>query len=109
MASAPLIPRHYVIMEVKQNLVAGDRQKNLERFNLPHFRKVACVVMGEPPAVFKQRAQEKILKDKQEKSDITWKQQQNEKKRKRDMEKAQKEREAVDAKRKAELAKNSRK
>merc|ERR1712083_1267397 len=61
---APLVPRNYVVMEVKQNLVAADRTANLQRFNLAHFRKVAYVVMGEPDTDFKLRVHEKLLVDK---------------------------------------------
>merc|ERR1712113_86021 len=41
---APLYPRHYVLMEVKQNLTASDRKQNLKRFNFTQFKRVAAVV-----------------------------------------------------------------
>merc|ERR1711972_726122 len=59
---APLAPRHYILMEVKQNLIAADRKENLKRFNLPHFKKIATVVMGEPPADHKVKVHAQFLK-----------------------------------------------
>merc|ERR1712083_404287 len=92
LASAPLVPRNYVFMEVKQNLVAGDRAENLKRFNLPHFKKVASVVMGAPPAEFIDKVHSKLLETKQRKADETWRQIKQEKDRKKQVAKAQKER-----------------
>merc|ERR1712187_218479 len=69
---APLTPRHYVVMEVKQNLVAADRSANLQRFNLPHFKRIAHVVMGEPKADFKERVHQRILEGKQLENDDAW-------------------------------------
>merc|ERR1712226_600906 len=74
MAVAPLVPRHYVVMEVKQNLVATDRSANLKRFNLPHFKRVAQVVMGEPKKDFKEKTHAKLLQEKQLQEDEAWKQ-----------------------------------
>merc|ERR1712194_359540 len=91
MAMAPLIPRHYVVMEVKQNLVAEDRKSNLQRFNLPHFKKTAKVMMGEPSKEYKDKVYAQMLEDKQTKSDRDWKQQKLEKERKKAIAKRQKE------------------
>merc|ERR1711879_208884 len=41
---APLVPRHYVVMEVKGNLTPAGRKENLDRFSFPHFKKVATIV-----------------------------------------------------------------
>merc|ERR1711972_166053 len=88
---APLYPRHYVIMEVKQNLTASDRKINLKRFNLPHFKKIAAVVMGEPNAEYKSKVHEKLLQDKQRKLDTEHKQKLLAKERKKAEKKKQKE------------------
>jgi len=66
---ASVVPRNYVVMEVKQNLVSVDRKTNLRRFPGHSFKRVAKVVMGEPTATFKGLVKDKLLKDKQGKSD----------------------------------------
>merc|ERR1712048_371039 len=66
---APLVPRHYVVMEVKQNLAETDRLANLKKFSSRHFKKVAHVVMGEPSAAHKELVHDKLLKAKQLKLD----------------------------------------
>merc|ERR1711953_1304263 len=71
-AVAPVQNRDYVVMELKGNLVEEDRQKLLERF--PNsFKKIACVVVGEPSADFKRHTQDIMLKEKQEKADAQFK------------------------------------
>merc|ERR1712217_1021250 len=120
LAIAPLIPRHYVIMEVKQNLVAADRKELLKRFRQPHFKRVAKVVMGEPAADYKKKVHAQLLEEKQKKSDADWnrkkaeqarrielakKKAEAEEKRKVAMEEARKRKEAADAKRKELLEK----
>eukprot|EP00445_Apocalathium_hangoei_P003268 CAMPEP_0203849332 /NCGR_PEP_ID=MMETSP0359-20131031/6129_1 /ASSEMBLY_ACC=CAM_ASM_000338 /TAXON_ID=268821 /ORGANISM="Scrippsiella Hangoei, Strain SHTV-5" /LENGTH=820 /DNA_ID=CAMNT_0050765079 /DNA_START=89 /DNA_END=2551 /DNA_ORIENTATION=+ len=87
---AGIMPRNYVVMEVKSNLVGADRQETLKRFSLPHFKKVAAVIMGTPPAEFKKVQQERILKDKQVKAETAWKMANMEKKRAKDKVKQQK-------------------
>merc|ERR1712203_270098 len=69
---APLTPRHYVVMEVKQNLVSADRIANLQRFNLPHFKRIAHVVMGQPKGDFKERVHKRLLESKQLENDDAW-------------------------------------
>merc|ERR1712238_200840 len=69
---APLTPRHYVVMEVKQNLVSADRSTNLQRFNLPHFKRIAHVVMGDPKKDFKERVHQKLLDNKQVENNEAW-------------------------------------
>merc|ERR1719188_2943039 len=63
-AVAPALDRNYVVMEVKGNLLAEERKKVLERF--PGFKKVAQVVVGEPPEEYKQELQAQILAEKTE-------------------------------------------
>merc|ERR1712151_1161895 len=91
MMIAPLVPRHYVVMEVKQNLVTADRKALLKRFNMPHFNKIAKDMMGEPKDDYKERVHVRVLKDKQQKSDADWRRQKAEKARKREAAKREKE------------------
>merc|ERR1712187_492524 len=119
MTVAPLVPRHYIVMEVKGNLVAADRAENLKTFSASHFKRVAQVVMGEPPNEFKEKVHEQVLKDKQLKSDAAWrrkkaeqerrkmlkqKAKEQEEKKKAAMEEMKKRREAAEAKRKEMIA-----
>lgn len=92
-AIAPTVPRNYVIMEVKSNLIADERAEVLKRFNLPKFKKTAMVVMGEPGADFKKKSRDRLLQEKQLKADNEWK-----------VKKAQKEQQKALAKRQKELA-----
>merc|ERR1712232_979237 len=55
-------PRPYVVMEVKSNLMKTERETLMKRFSRIRFKRVAHVVMGEPPASFKDRTQEALLK-----------------------------------------------
>merc|ERR1712194_761916 len=78
-------------MEVKDNLVAEDRKVNLQRFNMPHFKKIAKVMMGEPANDYKEKVYAQMLVDKQAKSDKEFKQAKIEKQRKKAIAKRQKE------------------
>lgn len=78
---APLVPRHYVIMEVKSNLLAAERKEILERFNSAQYKKVAYVMMGEPNDEFKKAQQEQMLSEKQEKAALEWRLKRQEKER----------------------------
>merc|ERR1712185_282438 len=89
-------------MEVKSNLVAEDRAVTLRKFGAACFKKVAHVVMGDPSEDFSTKARTKILKDKQAKSDATWKAQKLDEKRKKEVAKKQK---ALAKMREAEAAK----
>merc|ERR1712187_1027527 len=104
---ASVVPRNYVVMEVKQNLVQADRKENLKRFNTPNFKKIAHVVMGEPSAAYKKLVQQKLLEEKQAKADAEWKVKKLEKERKKQIDKRQKQfaemqKKALEAKQKAE-------
>merc|ERR1712113_1369857 len=85
-AVTPVVPRNYVVMEVKSNLIEAERKQVLQRFCLPMFKKVAHVVMGEPGEDFKKLQLEKFRQEKQEKADIAWRAKKAEEKRKKDME-----------------------
>jgi hypothetical protein len=66
---APLVPRNYVIMEVRSNLLKNERKELLRRFGGPRFRRVAQVFMGEPPEKHKVRVRGQLLKEKQARLD----------------------------------------
>eukprot|EP00449_Zooxanthella_nutricula_P026642 CAMPEP_0198529256 /NCGR_PEP_ID=MMETSP1462-20131121/25646_1 /TAXON_ID=1333877 /ORGANISM="Brandtodinium nutriculum, Strain RCC3387" /LENGTH=808 /DNA_ID=CAMNT_0044259097 /DNA_START=1 /DNA_END=2423 /DNA_ORIENTATION=+ len=87
---APVQPRHFVVMEVKSNLVKQERTELLSRWAVPGFRKVALVLMADPPADFRKRSQELALKTKQDAADVEFKAKQEEEKRKKALEKRQK-------------------
>lgn len=95
-AIAPCMPRNYLVMEVKSNLIADERKECLKKFNYPCYKKVAHVVMGKPNAEFKEMVHSKILKEKQTKADNTWKAEA----KKREIEKKRRE---AEKKRKAEI------
>eukprot|EP00434_Breviolum_minutum_P044199 symbB.v1.2.039448.t1/scaffold6570.1/size16995/3 len=78
-AVAPTQPRHYVVMEVKSNLVKEERSQLLKRFTENYFKTVAQVVMGEPPADFKEKVHKSLLAEKQEKVTQEWKRRKMEK------------------------------
>eukprot|EP00448_Togula_jolla_P040740 CAMPEP_0170645310 /NCGR_PEP_ID=MMETSP0224-20130122/43002_1 /TAXON_ID=285029 /ORGANISM="Togula jolla, Strain CCCM 725" /LENGTH=915 /DNA_ID=CAMNT_0010976499 /DNA_START=64 /DNA_END=2812 /DNA_ORIENTATION=- len=108
-----VVPRNYVVMEVKENLCLADRKENLKRFSHPDYRKVALVVMGEPDGDFKKLSQEKLLQAKKVKADLEWRQQKLEKERKKQLAKRLKEAElkrkqALEAKAKAEEEKKKK-
>merc|ERR1712194_978651 len=65
---APMQQRNYVVMEVRDNLLKSEREELVKRFDRPHFKKVAKVLLGEPDKAFKQKTNELLLKDKQEAS-----------------------------------------
>eukprot|EP00927_Polykrikos_kofoidii_P012524 TRINITY_DN153_c0_g2_i1.p1 TRINITY_DN153_c0_g2~~TRINITY_DN153_c0_g2_i1.p1 ORF type:complete len:938 (+),score=215.02 TRINITY_DN153_c0_g2_i1:58-2814(+) len=107
------VPRNYVVMEVKQNLVRSDRVENLKRFPKAIFQRSARIVMGEPSSKFKNLVKTKFLKEKQEKANVEWRLKKLEKERhrlieKRKQEVADKQRQvAEEAKRMAEEAKKA--
>eukprot|EP00931_Biecheleriopsis_adriatica_P085223 TRINITY_DN5953_c0_g1_i1.p1 TRINITY_DN5953_c0_g1~~TRINITY_DN5953_c0_g1_i1.p1 ORF type:complete len:943 (-),score=265.24 TRINITY_DN5953_c0_g1_i1:43-2871(-) len=85
---APLQKRHYVVMEVRGNLLQEDRRRMAERW--AGFKRIAMVVVGNPPSSFKQSSQELMLKMKQESSDATFRTQMLQQKQKREIERRQK-------------------
>lgn len=90
-AVAPVVPRNYLIMEVKSNLVAAERKETLKKFNYPCYKKVARVIMGEPTTEFKATVHTKLLKEKQRKADNAWNAKKAEAARKKAQAKQQKE------------------
>merc|ERR1711920_1201904 len=91
MGIAPLQGRNYVVMEVKGNLVKDERRPLLDRFTASTFKKIAHVVVGEPPVEFKKYSQKLMLQQKQEASDKQFAAKKLEEKRKKLVEKKQKE------------------
>uniref|UniRef100_A0A7S2LEP9 SPRY domain-containing protein n=1 Tax=Zooxanthella nutricula TaxID=1333877 RepID=A0A7S2LEP9_9DINO len=69
MRFAPLMPRDFLVMEVRGNLLKADREAALKNFVAPAFKKVAVVMIGEPGDDFKRRTQQLVLKGKQDKLD----------------------------------------
>mmetsp|Transcript_115359 Transcript_115359/g.182267 ORF Transcript_115359/g.182267 Transcript_115359/m.182267 type:complete len:959 (+) Transcript_115359:47-2923(+) len=65
-------PRPYVVMEVKSNLLKDERESLIKRFTRNCYKRVAQVVIGEPPAEFKDRTREALLKEKQDKLESEW-------------------------------------
>merc|ERR1712194_945725 len=82
--------RHYVVMEVKGNLLKAERNELREQFVARGFKTVAQTLMGEPPVEFKRKSQEMILAAKQEASDAEFQKKLEETKRQRQLEKRQK-------------------
>lgn len=66
---APLLPRNYVIMEVRGNLLEPERKAILDNFPSQQFNRVVHVAVGEPPASFQAYVHGMILKDKQAKAE----------------------------------------
>eukprot|EP00930_Biecheleria_cincta_P087647 TRINITY_DN7687_c0_g1_i1.p1 TRINITY_DN7687_c0_g1~~TRINITY_DN7687_c0_g1_i1.p1 ORF type:complete len:1093 (+),score=298.96 TRINITY_DN7687_c0_g1_i1:83-3361(+) len=65
---APVAPRNFVVMEVQKNLLPDERRKSLANFDPADFKRIAVVVMGEPPADFKAKVQEELLAEKKQKA-----------------------------------------
>merc|ERR1712232_1448802 len=65
-------PRPYVVMEVKSNLLKDERHSLLKRFTRNSYKRVAHVIMGEPPEDFKAKTHEIMLKEKQDKLEGEW-------------------------------------
>eukprot|EP00930_Biecheleria_cincta_P069924 TRINITY_DN575_c0_g1_i1.p1 TRINITY_DN575_c0_g1~~TRINITY_DN575_c0_g1_i1.p1 ORF type:complete len:897 (-),score=279.03 TRINITY_DN575_c0_g1_i1:219-2840(-) len=82
-AVAPVLPRSYVVPELKSNLISGDREKALKHFMASDFERKAVVIMGEPSAASKQHVQDLLLAQKQEKVQAEKKKKAQEEERKR--------------------------
>lgn len=109
---ASIVPRNYVVMEVKQNLVPEERIALAKRFPKSLFKRVARVVMGEPPADFKAKVKSKLLKQKGIQAEVEYRAKKADKERKKLADKKTKEIEEKKAafevaKKKAEDAKKA--
>mmetsp|Transcript_46372 Transcript_46372/g.83697 ORF Transcript_46372/g.83697 Transcript_46372/m.83697 type:complete len:432 (+) Transcript_46372:77-1372(+) len=96
-AVAPTIPRNYVVMEIKSALVAEERAELLKNFTADKFKKTAMVVMGKPNDQFIEKTHERLLAEKQAKSNADWQ-----------IKKAEKQRQKEVARRQKELEKNQK-
>merc|ERR1712039_691556 len=96
----PHIPRNYVIMEVKANLIKEARAELLDRFSAPHFKTVATVVMGNPSDEYKEKKLSKVLEEKQAKANTEWKAKKAEEERKKQV--ALRQKQLADMRKKAE-------
>lgn len=71
--AAPLVPRNYLVMEVKENLLKTARMDALRRFRSTNYKRIAKVVVGSPDAKWQEKRFSKLLKVKQAKLDAEWK------------------------------------
>mmetsp|Transcript_69923 Transcript_69923/g.167840 ORF Transcript_69923/g.167840 Transcript_69923/m.167840 type:complete len:806 (+) Transcript_69923:48-2465(+) len=75
--------RSYLLLGVKSGLATEDRKTMLAKFNRPHFRRVAKVMMGEPAKEYKEVVQALLLADKKAKAEQERKKKQAEEDQKR--------------------------
>merc|ERR1712194_231655 len=113
-ASTSVQSRNVIMMGVRGNLLKEDRMAALKRFRLPHCRKVARIMMGEPDAAFKAEILKTLLALKQTKSDQAFKVKKEELKKQREidakqrlLEKARKKTEKLQKKQAAALQKKA--
>merc|ERR1712087_475382 len=104
-----MFPRNYCVMEVKGNLLNAERTEWLKRFKGPEFKKVACVVMGNPPAKYSEAYHADLLKEKQGKLDEEWKKRKADRERKKQVAERQKKLQEARAKRAAEIEEKKKK
>merc|ERR1711920_206145 len=100
---AAVVPRHGVIMEVLDNLMADTRKASLKRFGAPHFKQIAHVAMGAPTKEFKEGVHAELLKREQAAADLEWRRKKNLQEQKKQAAKKKKEQQEAAAKRKKEL------
>lgn len=87
-AVASIQARNYVVMEIRGNLMKEERLENVPKWY--GFKRVAMVLVGEPPPTFKKFSQEQMLKVKQEVSDIEFRNKQTQEKQQWLLQKRQK-------------------
>jgi len=104
LAVAPLVPRNYIIMEVRANLIEEERREIVQLFSGASYRRTARVIMGEPDDEYKAFRLDRILEQKQAKSEIAWKAKQDAKKRQRAIQRSQQQ--ATALRKKKEEARN---
>ncbi|CAK9100999.1 unnamed protein product [Durusdinium trenchii] len=100
-----MLPRNFIIPEVKGNLSAEDRRILLASFPSHCYKKVAKVIIGEPPADYKTFMQQAWLKDKKAKAEAELMRKKAEAARKKEEEahrKAQEEQKKADNSKEAE-------
>jgi len=105
-AVAPVLQRNYIVAELKANLVAEDRAKELAKFSSHDFTRKAVVMMGEPAKEYKDFVHSIILSEKKRKAEAEQKRKAQEEERKRMLElKKQKAEEAKKAREAAQKKK----
>jgi len=82
-AVAPVLPRNFVVAELKSNLVADDRSKALGRFSSQDFTRKAVVLMGEPTQAYKDRVHSLLLTQKKAKAEAEQRRKAQDEERKR--------------------------
>ncbi|CAK0813619.1 unnamed protein product, partial [Prorocentrum cordatum] len=63
-AVTPALRRDFMVLELRDNLLAAERKKLLARFPASDFKRVAVVVMGEPSKEYKEKVQAQLLSEK---------------------------------------------
>lgn len=101
---APLVPRNYIVMEVRENLIKTCRKATVAYFSLPCYKKVARVIMGEPNDKFKQIVHKDMLKKKEVKAKADWQKHQMQKEQARKQAAAKAKQAAIKAEREKRLA-----
>jgi len=94
--------RDIVIMEVRGNLMKTDRMLALRPFKMPHFRRLAWVMAGQPMGDYRDHCLQVKLKEKQEKANAEFASKKADRDRKRYLE--MQKRKVEKAKRKMERA-----
>jgi len=64
-AAAGAVPRNYLVMELKSNLIKDERKAAIERFYRPEFKKIATVVVGEQPHEYQEYIRGLVLRKKE--------------------------------------------
>eukprot|EP00927_Polykrikos_kofoidii_P027805 TRINITY_DN2434_c0_g2_i1.p1 TRINITY_DN2434_c0_g2~~TRINITY_DN2434_c0_g2_i1.p1 ORF type:complete len:904 (-),score=172.59 TRINITY_DN2434_c0_g2_i1:162-2825(-) len=64
---AQMLPRNFVVADVRRNLTAESRKMALQDFSQAEFRRTAVVLLGEPSEEHKLYVQKAILEDKKAK------------------------------------------
>ena len=57
--------RHFVIGEIKGNLVADERKELLKNFQAPCYKKIASVTVGAAPKAFVKAQKDSIVAEKE--------------------------------------------
>eukprot|EP00933_Yihiella_yeosuensis_P040598 TRINITY_DN3491_c0_g2_i1.p1 TRINITY_DN3491_c0_g2~~TRINITY_DN3491_c0_g2_i1.p1 ORF type:complete len:856 (+),score=217.48 TRINITY_DN3491_c0_g2_i1:135-2702(+) len=85
---APIQKRHYIVMELRENLIKEGRQELTAAWTA--FRRVATVAIGAPPESIKAHTHDVILKQKQDAADIEFRTKQAQEKSRRAAERRRK-------------------
>merc|ERR1712113_752134 len=84
-AVATIQHRNYIVMEVKSSLCKEERKELFATWAPSGFKRTVAVMVGEPPAEFKQKTKELMLKQKQDVADAEFKIKQEEERKKREV------------------------